>query len=365
MSSRANGPGIPGVRITFVLESAEYGGAEAYVLHLLRHLPAGFEPTVVATHPTPARLVSETARLGVPLVTVTAVRGKFDVPRLIRQAKVVLATGPDLVHVNLPTVGHSRHVLGALALIPKPIVATLHLVVPIHIGFQKAILRLAYGRLSRLIAVSEETKRQLCSDLHVDENVVRVIANGVETLPLADAPSSQGRPIKIGGMGRLTRQKGFDLLIAATRRLIDEGHDVAVVICGEGSDREALEREAAGLPVEFRGVIADVPAFLEELDVFCLPSRWEGLPFALLEAMMAGLPCVAANVGDVGTALDGTGIVIPPNDVDALRNALRSLMADTVERTRLGTAAHARAKAHFSVEAMVKATVGVYREVLT
>jgi glycosyltransferase involved in cell wall biosynthesis len=164
-------------------------------------------------------------------------------------------------------------------------------------------------------------------------------------------------------LGRLTHEKGFDLLIDATRALPTD-EDFAVVLGGEGPEREILERRARGLGIEFAGYVEDVPAFLGDLDIFCLTSRWEGLPFSLLEAMMAGLPCVAADVGDVAEALGDAGIVVPPENVAALTSALHGLVESRADRLRLGSAAHARAKRHFSVEAMVNSTVNVYAEAL-
>jgi glycosyltransferase involved in cell wall biosynthesis len=351
-------------RITFVVDSSDYGGAEAYVIHLLRHLPPRFVPTVVVTPSLPRRISTIAAALGVPLVTVDSPRHKLDLLRTARQTRTVLATRPNLVHVNLTTAANSRHVLGALAVTRTPTVATLHIVAPIGSGIQRRILRAVYRRLARAIAVSEETRRQLHDDLGVDERVIRVVPNGVELRAPSTLPRDGGEGVLVGALGRLTRQKGFDLLIEAVRRLAADGKDVRAVIGGDGIDRLALSRQAAGAPVELRGLIEDVSAFLAELDVFCLPSRWEGLPFALLEAMMGGLPCVASDVGDVASALGEAGIVVPPGDIDALVQALKHLIASPDARRLLGAAAHARATQRFSVEGMVESTTRVYDEAL-
>ena len=349
-------------RVTFVIDSDEYGGAEAYVIHLLRHLPERFTRTVVATPHIPDRIAAAAAELQIPLVTAEPVRGKLDLARLGKQARAVLSTRPDLVHVNLTIATNGRHVLGALAAAQKPTVATLHIVAPLQSRIQTRILRIAYGRLKRAIAVSEETRQQLVRELHMDERAVRVIANGVENRQPRE--HEEGSTVLVGGLGRLTPQKGFDLLIEAVRRLDTEGRKVTAVIGGEGVERGKLEAQAVGAPVRFVGMVEDGPAFFEGLDVFCLPSRWEGLPFALLEAMMAGLPCIAADVGDVAAALGDAGIVIPANDLDALVRSLDRLVASPRERVRLGGAAHARAATHFSVEAMIESTMRVYDEAL-
>lgn len=345
------------VRLTIVVDSDVYGGAEAYAAHLLRGLPERFERTLLATPSVPEQ-VREAA--GDALVTFERPRGKADVVHLAHAGRALRGTRPDLVHVNMATATNNRHILGLCALLRMPAVATLHIVAPIESAAQSVILPRAYGRLAGFIAVSEETRRQLEDDLSLRD--VRVIANGVE---VRTAVASLGEePFRVGAIGRLTEQKGFDVLIEAARRLRQGGVPVETVIAGDGPDRAALAAQADGLGVELRGFVEDVPSFHAELEAFCLPSRWEGLPFALLEAMMSGLPCVASDVGDVRLALDGVGLVVPPEDSDALASALRELAASSERRRALGAAAHARARDRFSVEKMIAQTVQVYEGAL-
>jgi glycosyltransferase involved in cell wall biosynthesis len=209
-----------------------------------------------------------------------------------------------------------------------------------------------------LIAVSEETRRQLCEELALPADGVSVVANGVEEQPAVAA--TDGVPLRVGALGRLTAQKGFDVLIEAVRRLEAQGVPIRAVVAGRGPDASALAARAEGLPVELRDFVDDVPAFHAELGAFCLPSRWEGLPFALLEAMMSGLPCIASDVGDVRVALDGCGVVVPPADAVALAAAFRELASSPERRRELGAAAHARACERYTVASMVAKTVGVY-----
>jgi glycosyltransferase involved in cell wall biosynthesis len=347
------------VRLTLVVNSDIYGGAEVYVEQLLRRLPERFEATLLATPGVPAQL-REAA--GDAFATFEPPRNKADVGRLAGVARALRATRPDLVHVNMATASNNRHVIGLCGLLRLRAVATLHIAAPLDSAVQRAILRPTYSQLAALIAVSEETRRQLCGELGLPENVVRVVPNGVDVRPLA-APPPTGS-LRIGAAGRLTSQKGLDVLIEAVRRLVAENVQVAAVVAGDGPDRAALLAAAEGLPVELRGFVADMPAFHAELGVFCLPSRWDGLPFALLEAMMSGLPCVASDVGDVRFALDGVGLVVPPNDPVALAEALRELAESPERRRELGAAAHARAMERYTVESMVAETARVYEAAL-
>ena len=349
-------------RVTFVVNTTTYGGAEAYVAHLLRGLPDRFSRALVGTPGLPGELQAAAEEVAAPLVLADPVRGKLDLVRLARQSHAIRSTDPTLVHLNLPIVSNGRHTLASIAVMRLPAVATLHLVAPIHNRAQRTMVGYFFRSLPRVIAVSSETRDQLSGDLGIDPSAIRVVPNGVpirEPLALRDRS-----PLRIGGVGRLTEQKGFDLLIAAVRLLVERGTPVEAVIVGEGPSRADLERLAAGLPVTFTGLVPAGSAFLDTLDVFCLPSRWEGLPFALLEAMMAGLPCVAAAVGDVPTALGPAGILLPPDQVEALVAALEALASSYEQRRALGAAAHARAVERHPLERMISETIRVYDEAL-
>jgi len=349
-------------RLTIVVDSREYGGAEVYVAGLLRDLPPRFETTLLAAAPVPGVLEEVATQARTTVVGFAAPRGKVDVTRILDGARSLRTTDPDLVHLNLATVTNNRHLIGAAAVLGLPAVATLHLVAPLRSRLQVRLLRPVYRRVRRFIAVSEETRAQLASELGIAPDVIVVVPNGVR--PRCPVESRGALPVRVGAVGRLTQQKGFDVLIDAVRLLTGEGRDVEVVVAGEGPDRDALVERARGLPVAFRGFVDDISAFLEDLDVFCMPSRWEGLPFALLEAMMAGLPCVATSVGDIAAAMGPAGIVVPPENATALADALRTLVSSPARRRELGAAAHERALAHNTTERMVTKTVQVYDEAL-
>jgi glycosyltransferase involved in cell wall biosynthesis len=342
------------VKLTIVVDSDVYGGAEAYAAQLLRRLPSRFEPTLLSTPHVPAQL--RTAADG-RLAVFDRPQGKADLRRLVGAARALRATRPDLVHVNMATVGNNRHVIGLCGLLRLRAVATLHLGGELRSTAQKRILGRAYRGLTFLIAVSDETRRQLCDEIGLPERLVRVVANGVDERP---AVAPRDGPLCVGGVGRLTAQKGFDVLVEAVRRLAGEDVPVGAVVAGDGPDRGALTAAAHGLPVDLLGFVDDVPAFHAELGAFCLPSRWEGLPFALLEAMMSGLPCVASDVGDVRVALEGAGAVVPPGDPAALAAALRELAESAELRRERGAAARRRALERYTAEAMVAETARVY-----
>ena len=169
----------------------------------------------------------------------------------------------------------------------------------------------------------------------------------------------------IVAVGRLSREKGHDLLVDACASLRAPG-GVTVVIAGDGPERDRLARRAldAGVALRLDGFQADVAAYYAAADVFVLPSRSEGSPNALLEAMAAGCAIVAARAGGVPEILeDGHAGLLAAPDADAMRAALQRMLASANDRTRFGANARHAAVA-FSPERRTAAIRAVYDRVL-
>ena len=325
--------------VAWVVDSATYGGAEQCVVQLVRGLP-GLTRTVVCTEPVPGRLVRALAGAG------AAVRRVPKEPRRVAAA----VAGADLVHVNMTDPATCGPVLAAVVATGLPTVADLHMTGVVDPG-----LAPAYRGCAAVLVRSAQVGRQLTAAYGLTPTVVR---NGVPVGPAA-GPAGGG-PLRVRAVGRLTAQKGFDLLLEATRRLLADGVPVEVAIAGEGRDADSLAAAARGLPVRLAGHRDDVPAFLAGADVFCLPSRAEALPLALLEAVVAGLPCVATDVGDIAAELGDLVVLVPPEDPGALTAALAGLAADPVTRRRLGTHAREAGRTRFDERATIAAVDAVY-----
>lgn len=174
---------------------------------------------------------------------------------------------------------------------------------------------------------------------HVIPNPLSPISNGSKQ---ASRPHASTHAII--AMGRLVRQKGFDILIEAFSRCATKHPDWSLVILGEGPERGSLQILAASLGITDRvhlvGQVREPAAILKGADLFVLSSRYEGFPNALVEAMACQLPVVSTDCSSGGPRdiiRDGVdGILVPPKDVMALASAMDRLMMDDGQRQRLG-----------------------------
>lgn len=197
----------------------------------------------------------------------------------------------------------------------------------------------------------------------------RFAGAGRTVVVAAAAPATTGTggsgPV-IGTVARLARQKGLDVLVAAAPSVLARHPEARFVVAGDGEERAALEAQAqaAGVAgsIAFLGVRDDVPELLAGFDAFALPTRFEGLCLAVIEAQAAGLPVVATPVGGIRETVlhEETGLLVPVDDAEALAAALVRLLDDPALAARLAAEGRRRALERFGVERMVERTLAVY-----
>jgi glycosyltransferase involved in cell wall biosynthesis len=287
------------------------------------------------------------------------------VRRLVRDLR------PDLVHaLHLTSYGF----LAALADVHPCIVSvwgTDILQAPRLSPFHWAITRYALRRADHVTAtgarLAEATLRYVPPG-----KPVTVIPYGVDLEQFRPQPHQPGSDVTIGSVGRLSPEKGLTYLLQAFAQIGAEQPRVRLILAGDGPERQRLERLAARLQlddrVDFLGDLPheQVPQVLARLDIFAMPSTYEGFGVAAIEAAAMEVPVVASNVYGIPDVVDDgvTGLLVPPKDVSALAQALRSLIADEERRRQMGRAARAFVAERYSWEKNTAQMESLYGEML-
>jgi glycosyltransferase involved in cell wall biosynthesis len=240
---------------------------------------------------------------------------------------------------------------------------------------RRVAMRAAIALSGQTVAVSNRLADDMSRDLLVRRSRIAMISNGVRALPadqitLRDELHLASTDRLIVSIGNLYPVKGHQHLIDAMSLLTCRHPTLHLAIAGRGDLAEALTVRAhdhgCANRVHLLGLRSDVAALLAAADVFVLPSLSEGLPLALLEAMFAGRPIVASDVGEVGAALahGEAGVLVEPGDPSALAAALDGLLTNPTRARELGERARLRATAEYDVSQMVHRYRAVYQQVL-
>jgi glycosyltransferase involved in cell wall biosynthesis len=256
----------------------------------------------------------------------------------VEERRAVRAVRADGVVVSHPTFAERR-----FALLRAPLLA--------------ALGRLTARLADVVIAPSQATAAELRRDY--DAREVVVIPNGV-AVPPAPARGHAGTPIVVFA-GRLRSRKAAAVLVAAMPRVLERVAGARLLLLGGGEQEAAIaaqvRRLGLGAVLERPGALprSEVLRRLAGADIFCLPSTYEGMPLAILEAMSLGLPVVATAVsGNPEAVEDGvTGLLVPPESASALADALVALLTDADRRHRMGDAGRRRVEERFAIERIV------------
>jgi glycosyltransferase involved in cell wall biosynthesis len=353
------------LRLVAYMDSVEIGGAEISLGHLLTELDPAIEVTVLGVDGAVVAQIAE-RRAGSSAMTVPPVTSKWDLRPLLEHLRVVRSLDPDLVHVNLQSPWEGQYGILAGLLNRVPVVAVEQIVFGEQPRRQRVLRRALCSRMGAHIAVGERAAREVEEMIGLAQGSVETIYNGVPDLPVTPVARPVEGPI-VGAVGRLVHQKGFDLLLRALASL---PIDATCVLVGDGPEKGNLQQLANSLGMRdrliFTGWTERVRDQLASFDVVALPSRFEGFPLVAVEAMLARRPLVVTRVQSLPEAvLDGiTGLVVPPEDVGALAEALSGLLGDPDRREKMGDRGRARALEHFTSSAMARSYEAVYHRLL-
>ena len=278
---------------------------------------------------------------------------------------------PDLVHLHSAKAGLAGRlaVRGSLPTVYQP-----HAWSFLAAGGPVGHAALSWERIATrwtdaIVCVSREERAQ--GEAAGVKGHMRVIPNGVDLGRFQVGDRSQARrELGVGPeplvvcVGRLSRQKGQDVLLEAWGVVSAALPEARLVLVGGGPDEQML-RAAAPAGVVFAGVSSQVAAWLAAANVVVLPSRWEGMSLSMLEAMAAGRSLVATDVAGAREALEGGGgVVVPVEDAPALSTALLERLEAPETADAEGSEARAVAQARFGLDRTLRETVAVYEDVL-
>jgi glycosyltransferase involved in cell wall biosynthesis len=352
------------------------GGAEEMVLNLVRHLPPRFEPVVCCIHEA-GPIGDEIRRTGTPvdvLGLTPGLRRPLDIDGIRRYLR---RTQPHIVHTFLLTASLYGRLAAMLARTPIVIGTEVNIYENKRAG-HALVERLLMAGTDRVIVSAESVRDFYVKQVHANPEKIAVIYNAVDfsqaqpATPRSTTRQALGIPGEAplaGIIARLTEQKGHRYLLdalAATPALAG----VHLLIIGGGALRDELGRavENLGLSarVHFAGPRRDLGDLLAAMDVFVMPSLWEGLPLSLVLAMGAAVPVVATAVAGIPEVVDSgrTGLLVPPGDAAALGAALARVFGDPAFRQQIATAGQASVLPRFGVDRYVHAIVGLYDELL-
>lgn len=316
---------------------------------------------------------------GAPAICLGARRGRFPWDRqAVRQLRQVLQSGFDVIHShNLAAQQYAALAAGRGGVRH---VHTEHGTNPHCRGIVNRLRsRWLAARSDALVAVSRDTARKMAPLWGRSADAITVVVNGIAPAPdcspivrraLRESLGLPHSAFVVGSAGRLARVKGYDRLLAAFAAAASSAPNARLVLIGDGPERAALEGQARGLGIGgatiFTGYRNDARRLIETLDLFVLPSRSEGLPVALLEAMAAGVPAMAAEVGDVGEVLDGgrAGTLLPPSDGQWAALLAEAIRAGAGQRQEQAQRARARVTERYSQASMLESYERLYRDAL-
>lgn len=370
------------IPILYAISRMNIGGAQRHLLEVLAHLDRrAFAPALYCLQAGPKDSFLEGARaLGVEVLdgrVRRSIRGPGVIPPMLGLSAELKRRGVCLVHSYL----FHANLLGTLAarLARVPVALTSKRSLDTYARRVDRWACRVGNRLADRVTVPAEAVKQ---HVHQEEGCplkkIVVIPNGID-LDRVDGWASPrwantrdrvpSDPV-VGTVGRLSQKKGQEDFLEAGVIVLNQVPQARFHFVGDGPLRMELESRARELGVDgrvrFFGAAMDAPHLLFQMDLFVLPSHMEGMSNALIEAMAAGLPVVATDVGGTpDVVLDGqTGILVPPRNPARLAEAIVTLLKDPERARAMGAAGRARVEGHFTTQTMVTRLEALYRGLL-
>ncbi|MGH7830078.1 MAG: glycosyltransferase family 4 protein [Candidatus Binatia bacterium] len=354
------------LKILHVDPEKAWGGGEAQVIGLVSYLSLQGHQNHLLCNPEGilygAAQMRGISTLSIRMGGEVDPRPVFPVRRLIQREKY------DVVHL------HTKRA-HALSLWVRPASPSARFVVTRRMDYpvkKNWYNHLLYNRkVDGVVAISRKIADVLIEG-GVRKEKIRVIHSGIDPAPFQQVKTTKrsNPSVVIGTLAVLEKRKGHRFLLEAAALLKQQGHRLQYRFAGSGSETGRLKGLALQLglaeEVVFDGFVSDVPAFLSAVDLFVLPSLYEGLGVAVVEAMAAGKPVIATRVGGLPELVEDqvTGLLVPPRDPRALALAISRLLSQEGLVRQMGSKACERVQRYFTLEQMARKNEEFYYELL-
>lgn len=374
-----NRPDGEATTVVQVIKSLDVGGVEQLLLTLANNLDEEEFDLIVVTLRNNGKIGSEIEQSGTTVIDMGRPGGitpRNAVATVWSLCKLFRRLDPDVVHSYLWESNFYSRIAATICRVPVVVISEQNIYRDKQRS-QIAIDKLLSYVTDRIVACSESVEEFTARQERIPHHKFTVIYNAVDP---AEFEPNRGRRTVLKELdidpdatilitvGSLSEQKGHEYLLRAMASL-PNGCDPKLLIVGGGGLEPDLRELASDLGVDesvhFLGQRRDVPDLLGASDLFVFPSLWEGLPIALVEASMAGLPVVASDIDPIREVTgDDGGRLVPPEDPTALASAIEELLSDKERTSELAETGRKRAERQFSVETLVEEYESLYRDLL-
>lgn len=353
------------IKIVYIINNFVLGGAERLLLDVCRKLDKNkFEITVITIIGN-GPLLAEFKKLPINL-RIFQKKSKLGLGLICQIRKELKKIKPQIVHTHLFGGDTWGRLAAILAGVPV-IISTEHNMGENETWVMKKIKLILSWFTAKIIAVSQGVKDYSVKVEGIKAEKIEVIYNGIDLARFTyrGVKDLDAKKIEAVVVGRLEEQKGHQYLISAMPKILEKYSGFILNIVGQGSLEKSLKEQVRQLglkdKVNFKGTSTEVEKILAQMDLFILPSVWEGLGIVILEAQAAGLPVLASNVGGIREIIKSgqNGLLFEPKDPEAIFKTVDKILSNSELRKQIVETANAQVKAKFSLEGMV----GKYEEV--
>ena len=345
--------------IAFVSDAVEFAGAEQYMVFIIEALRDHFDFVVVASDRAPDETKKRSANAGAETTVVRGLTRRPTIRSTARLAQTLRRLQPDVTHINMSDQGGGLTAFLAARLARGRNLATLHNAMPNRDGWKEFLSTATLRNAETVIAVSDQI------GLYLESRRIGAVVVKHGLLPPKLNPEARrvlgidSEEFVVGGVGRLHRQKGWDILCRAAALVHQSSPDIRFVVIGEGEERQALEQEPTCVAIDFMGYMADASSLLGAFDLLVMPSRYEGWDSwrskecSRCPDRCLGIDGLVEVIGDSGTPRSC-------RDPAALADAIVELAGDPAQRADLVARGAERAPRLFDRDRMAEQTAAVY-----